>query len=289
MPTSNAERNHPDRALLFGLLLDALTLEEVIDRARAAIDGHERFLIGVVNAAKVVKMRSDPLLRDSLLEADVLLADGQSVVWASRFLGHPLPERVTGIDLFERLLEVAAASGKSVYFLGARSDVLKTMVARVRERFPGLRIAGSRDGYFTVEESEDVAVTIAASTADMLFLGITSPKKEIFLAQFGHVLGVPLLHGVGGSFDILAGITRRAPLAWQRLGLEWAYRLKQEPRRLWNRYLPTNTAFILLTLRERIRPTARYTRSTTPSGTQRITGDPAAIDTTAAGREQENG
>jgi N-acetylglucosaminyldiphosphoundecaprenol N-acetyl-beta-D-mannosaminyltransferase len=247
------------RQTLFGLEIDAMTMTEVLERAHVAVRDRRRLLIGVVNAAKVVKMRKDELLRSSLLEADVLLADGQSVVWASRILGHPLPERVAGIDLFERLLESADREAGSVYFLGARPEVLDALLAQVGTRFPGLRVAGSRDGYFSAEESGAVAEAIASSKADMLFLGITSPKKEIFLARFGDDLNVPLMHGVGGSFDILAGATRRAPRAWQRLGIEWAYRLLQEPRRLLNRYMSTNTAFVALTLRERIRPTASYT------------------------------
>ncbi|TFC19856.1 glycosyltransferase [Cryobacterium algoritolerans] len=236
-----------------------MTMAEVLERAHVAVRERRRLLIGVVNAAKVVKMRKDELLRGSLLETDVLLADGQSVVWASRILGHPLPERIAGIDLFERLLESANVNSESVYFLGARPEVLGALLDQVGTRFPGLRVAGSRDGYFSAEESSEVAEMIAASKADMLFLGITSPKKEIFLARFGDDLNVPLMHGVGGSFDILAGVTHRAPRAWQRLGVEWAYRLLQEPRRLFKRYLSTNTAFIALTLRERIHPTASYT------------------------------
>ncbi len=246
---------------LYGLELDPLTMDEVLDRARTAISARRRFLIGVVNAAKIVKMRHDELLRDSLLEADVLLADGQSVVWASKLLGHPLPERIAGIDLFEHLLETADRDGLSIYLLGARAAVLDTLVERIHSRYPGLRVAGSRDGYFSEAQSEDVAEEIAASHADMLFLGITSPKKEIFLAHYGNALGVPLLHGVGGSFDVMAGVTRRAPRLWQRAGMEWAYRLLQEPGRMWKRYLPSNTAFIALTARERIHPTETYTRA----------------------------
>lgn len=248
------------RQPLFGLDLDPLSMDEVIARATAAVTEHRRLLIGVVNAAKIVNMRKDPVLRASLLDSDLIVADGQAVVWASRVLGHPVPERVAGIDLFERLLACAAENAQSVYFLGARDDVLTSMLEQVRTRFPGLRIAGSRDGYFTAEQAEDVAQEIAASGADMLFLGITSPKKEIFLARFGESLNVPVLHGVGGSFDIMAGVTKRAPLVWQRMGCEWAYRLLQEPRRMIGRYLPTNTEFIILTMRERLHPAAHYCR-----------------------------
>ncbi|WP_198415155.1 WecB/TagA/CpsF family glycosyltransferase [Cryobacterium tagatosivorans] len=260
------------RQPLFGLEIDALAMDEVLVRARRAVLDHQRFLVGVVNAAKIVNMRKDEMLRDSLLEADVLLADGQSVVWASHLLGHPLPERIAGIDLFERLLEFADRQNQSVYFLGARPDVLGRLVEQVGTRFPGLRIAGARDGYFTPEQADDVARDIAASHADMLFLGITSPKKEIFLARFGDTLDVPILHGVGGSFDIMAGVTRRAPRTWQLLGCEWAFRLLQEPRRLLSRYFSTNTAFIALTVRERIHPTASYSPSRLAAGTEPTDG-----------------
>jgi exopolysaccharide biosynthesis WecB/TagA/CpsF family protein len=249
------------KQLILGMPIDALTMDDVLDRCRASLASRERTLIGVVNAAKMVRLRQDARLRDSLLECDVLLADGQSVVWASRLLRRPVPERVAGVDLFERLLELATRDGWSIYLLGARADVLATLQQRLAERFPALKIAGARDGYFTDAQASTVAADIAHSGAHMLFLGMTSPKKEIFLGDYGETLGVPVLHGVGGSFDILAGITKRAPLLWQRLGLEWLYRVLQEPRRLWRRYFTTNATFIALVLRELVRRQPPYRRS----------------------------
>jgi N-acetylglucosaminyldiphosphoundecaprenol N-acetyl-beta-D-mannosaminyltransferase len=240
--------------MVFGLRLKALTEEQVIEKCRAAVADHQRMLIGVVNAAKVVNLRRDPLLRDSLLECDLIVADGQSVVWASRLVNQPLPERVAGCNLFESLLAVAEQDGRSVFLLGAKPEVLDLLKSRLAERFPALRIAGSRDGYFTAEQQGEVAEEIKKSHADMLFLGITSPKKEIFLGKYGASLGVPVMHGVGGSFDVVAGITKRAPERWQRMGLEWAYRTVQEPRRMWKRYLTTNTKFMILLGREMIQP-----------------------------------
>lgn len=247
-----------DRRLLFGVYFDALSMDDVVERCRAALVTRSRVLLGVLNAAKVVNMRKDPLLRDSLIGCDLLLADGQSIVWASRLLRRPLPERVAGIDIFERLLGLAHKERRSIYLLGARPDVLQRLEQRLRDRFPGLRIAGSHDGYFDADAAPAVAAEIRNSGADMLFLGMVSPKKEIFLGAFGASLGVPVLHGVGGSFDILAGMTKRAPPAWQRVGMEWAYRLLQEPRRLWWRYARTNTAFMLLTARELVHPARAF-------------------------------
>ncbi|AXT86896.1 glycosyltransferase [Aeromicrobium sp. A1-2] len=246
------------RRQLFGLQIDAMTAAEVVSLTETSLLSRRRLLVGVVNAAKVVHLRSDPILRESLLGCDVLLADGQSVVWASRLLGQRLPERVAGIDLFELFLGVADRDRRSVYLLGARPGVLRAVEQCIANQWPGVRIAGSRDGYFTDDDSEQVAADIAASGADMLFLGMSSPKKEIFLATHGDTLGVPILHGVGGSFDVLAGVTKRAPAAWQRCGMEWLYRVMQEPRRLWRRYLTTNSAFLALVMRERLRPSAPY-------------------------------
>lgn len=247
-----------NQSLLFGFYLDALRMDEVIERCRTAILTRSRMLIGVVNAAKVVKVRGDPLLRNALMQCDMLLADGQSVVWASRLLGRPLPERVTGIDLFEHLLSLADHERRSIFLLGATPEVMARLREELAVRFPNLVVAGAHHGYFKDSEASAIADNIRQAAPDMLFVGMTSPKKEMFLARFGSSLGVPVLHGVGGSFDILAGLTHRAPAAWQRLGMEWAYRVLQEPGRLWWRYLATNTAFLLLTAREFIRPMRAY-------------------------------
>ena len=243
---------------LFGMPVDAMTLTEVVGRCDAAVRHQRPVQIGVLNAAKVVRLRSDALLRNSLLQCEIMVADGQSVVWASRLLGRPLPERVAGIDLFEALLALADRDHRKVYLLGARPEVVAEVARVVEQRFPRATVVGSRDGYFTDEQAPEIAESIRRSGADMLFLGMVSPKKEIFIGTYGQNLGVPVVHGVGGSFDVLAGVTARAPLAWQRAGMEWAYRLKQEPRRLARRYLTTNTAFLALTIQERVRPTTPY-------------------------------
>jgi N-acetylglucosaminyldiphosphoundecaprenol N-acetyl-beta-D-mannosaminyltransferase len=161
-----------------------------------------------------------------------------------------LPERVAGIDLFEELLALAERDGFSVYLLGAEPQVVRSLTQAVTARHPNLRIAGSHDGYFPKEDEPRLAAAIAACHPDILFIGMTSPKKEIFLARWGPQIGASVCHGVGGSFDVLAGKTRRAPRVLQKLGLEWLYRVAQEPRRLWRRYAVTNTSFVWLVLRE---------------------------------------
>jgi N-acetylglucosaminyldiphosphoundecaprenol N-acetyl-beta-D-mannosaminyltransferase len=233
---------------LLGVPIDALTMEAVLDCADKTIVERSRLRIGVVNAAKLVHMRRDPALRQDVLSSDLILADGMAVVWASRLLGRPLPERVTGIDLMLGMLRRGAAMGHRVYCLGATQEVLERLSARIATDYPGVVLAGRHHGYFGPNDEPAVAAAIAGARADILFVAMTSPRKEHFMARWGDQLGVPVCHGVGGSFDILAGKVRRAPDRWQRLGLEWLYRVRQEPRRLWRRYLVTNTLFCAMVL-----------------------------------------
>jgi N-acetylglucosaminyldiphosphoundecaprenol N-acetyl-beta-D-mannosaminyltransferase len=228
---------------ILGVRIAAATLQDALGHVTASVERREPILIGVVNAAKVVNMRNDSALREDVLSSDVIYADGMAVVWASRLLGRPLPERVAGIDLMNAILARAAERGWGVYCLGADPDTLARAVERMRADHRGLLVVGQQHGYFATDEEEAVAQRIAQSRPDILFVAMTSPKKEKFLARWRGQLGAPVCHGVGGSFDVLAGKVQRAPEGWQRLGLEWLYRVKQEPRRLWRRYLVTNTVF----------------------------------------------
>jgi N-acetylglucosaminyldiphosphoundecaprenol N-acetyl-beta-D-mannosaminyltransferase len=262
---------------LFGLSVDALTMAQAVTRCTEAVEDGEYLAVGVVNAAKVVAMRRNPALRQAVSDCGMVLADGQAVVWASRMLHSPLPERVAGIDLFMELLAEAERRSYRVYFLGARPDVLASMLDEVGRRFPGLAVAGARDGYYKTGEEADVAAGIRDCGADMLFVGMSSPRKEIFLGRWGEATGVQVVHGVGGSFDILAGLTRRAPLWYQEHGLEWLYRASQEPIRLGRRYLTTNLSFMAMVageaLRRRVSPRQVVRAATPPPGEQPASGE----------------
>jgi N-acetylglucosaminyldiphosphoundecaprenol N-acetyl-beta-D-mannosaminyltransferase len=231
------------RRELFGVPIDALTLEEVLERVDKTIVTRGRLRIGVVNAAKLVNMRRDPTLRADVLSCDLILADGMSVVWACRLLGRPVPERVAGIDLMLAMLRRGNENGYRVYCLGAKDDVLDKAMARIRADYPNVNVVGRHNGYFTATREIPIIADILASRPDILLVAMSSPKKERFVMSWSPHLPVPVCHGVGGSFDVLAGTVRRAPARWQRLGLEWLYRVKQEPRRLWKRYLVTNAVF----------------------------------------------
>lgn len=241
---------------LFGIPIHAVVMDEALDIVDEAIRRREGLQIGVVNAAKVVNMQRNELLSRDVLSSDVIFADGMSVVWASRVLRRPLPERVPGIDLMFGMLRRGNERGYRVYCLGATQEVLDAVVGRIRADYPGVTVVGSRHGYFQAEEDEEVARAIAAAKPDILLVAMTSPKKENFLARWSGTMGVPVCHGVGGSFDVYAGKVQRAPEAWQRLGLEWLYRVKQEPRRLWRRYLVTNTIFLRMVLAAMLKRTA---------------------------------
>lgn len=238
---------------LFGIPIAALSTEAALDYIDDAIRARRSVQIGVVNAAKIVNMARDAALNASVLSSDIVFADGMAVVWASRVLSRPLPERVAGIDLMSGILARGMSRGYRVYCLGATEDVLQKTIARIECDYPGVVIAGSHHGYFTREDEPRIARLVAEASADVLFVAMTSPKKEQFLARWSAEMGVPVCHGVGGSFDVVAGKVQRAPELWQRLGLEWLYRVKQEPRRLWRRYLVTNVMFCALVVREWVR------------------------------------
>lgn len=238
------------RRPVLGIGVDPFTMTDAVAQCAKTVATGGYLSIGMLNAAKVVAMRRDEQLRRAVAGCGMVLADGQSVVWASTLLGARLPERVAGIDLFTELLAESARREFRVYFLGARPRVLQRMLAEVGRRHPRLAVAGARDGYFAADEEAEVAAQIRRSGANVVFLGMTSPKKELFIGRWGEATGANVVHGVGGSFDVLAGVTRRAPGWYQSHGLEWLYRAWQEPGRLGRRYLTTNTAFVALVVRE---------------------------------------
>ncbi len=240
--------------------VDALTFSESLEVMAQLVQTPGVSQHAVVNAGKVVAAEDDATLVKALDECDLVNADGMSVVWAARLLGTPLPERVTGIDLMHSLFAVAAQRGWPVYLLGARQHVVDTVVAKLAVLHPDLVVAGARNGYWGPDDEEAVVTAVRNSGARILFVAMPSPKKELWVARHRSDLGVGLVMGVGGSFDVLAGVTRRAPGWMQNAGLEWFYRLVQEPRRMWRRYLVGNSRFVALVLRQRLTERPAHTR-----------------------------
>jgi len=239
-----------DKFQLMNTKVDSLTMVQVVDIIDKKIRRRESLTIAVVNAAKLVNMQHDETLFEDVTSSNLILADGMAVVWASKILGPKLPERISGIDLMYRMMERGDRDGFRFYLFGASEAVSRDVESRIKESYPGAIIVGRRNGYFDENEEEDIAREIAASGADILLVAITSPIKERFMAHWRDSLNVPIIHGVGGSFDVMAGRVQRAPILFQKLGLEWLYRVLQEPRRLAWRYLKTNTLFIAYFLRE---------------------------------------
>lgn len=246
--TGRFDRHDHRRVDVLGCRIDPVDMGAAVNRCDAYVRERAQAQHMAVNAAKIVSSRRHRQLQDLINRSDIVTADGQAVVWASRLLGDPLPTRVTGIDLMQKLLALAERSGYRVFLLGARREVLELAVMRLRARHPRLILAGRRDGYFSRDEEPEVASQIRAARPDLLFVGMPTPDKEYFLSRWGDQLGVPFSMGVGGAIDVIAGETRRAPRPVQRLGLEWAFRVAQEPRRLWRRYLVTNSTFVWLTV-----------------------------------------
>ena len=251
MPETGPEKSSTLSAVvrLFDVPISYTTMPEAVRLVEDHIIFRRRLDIGVVNAAKLVSMQTDAELRRSVLSSDVIFADGQSLVWASALLGHPLPERVAGIDLMFALLERGNQVGFRVFCLGAEEWVNQRVAELIRSRYPGVQLVGHRNGYFRRDEEEEIALQIRDSKADILFVGMTSPNKENFMARWGEIMEVTVTHGVGGSFDVFAGKVRRAPRFMQKLGLEWLFRVLQEPGRLWRRYLTSNVAFLRMLAR----------------------------------------
>lgn len=227
-----------------------VTLEETVELVTRQIRAGERGYLCTVNVAILMMMRQDPRLQRFVDGAAMVVADGQPLIWGSRLLGRRLPERVAGVELVERLCERAASEGFGVYLLGGRKDVVEKVAARLQASFPGLRLSGVEDGYFTDQEASARAEAVARSGAKILIAAMGVPRQEYFIEEQWERLGVPFAIGVGGSFDVLAGLRARAPVLIQRIGLEWLFRLAQEPGRLWKRYLVTNTQFVYLMSRE---------------------------------------
>lgn len=226
-------------------------MDETVTRCRQLIVESRPVQHVVLNAGKCVLMQDEPDVRDIVARCEVVNADGQSVVWAARFLGLGVPERVAGIDLMGRLIALCENEGWPIFFLGATDEVLAAFEAEALRRHSRLRVAGRRNGYFRADQEVGIAEAVRESGARLLLVGISSPMKERFLARNLERMGPLLAMGVGGSFDVWAGKATRAPLWMQRAGLEWFHRFAQEPRRMWRRYLVGNLRFAWMVLRSR--------------------------------------
>ena len=242
------------RITLMGCQIDNLSMEETLRKIEGFIQSGQPHQHVVVNVDKLVKASRDSALRAIINDCALVNVDGMPVVWASRLLGKPLKERVAGVDLFEALMRRAGEKGWRVFLLGAREEVVSAVAQQYQRTYPRLVLAGYRNGYWKGEAEEArVVEQIRDSRADLLFVAISSPKKEQFLGRYQAEMKIPFAMGVGGTFDVAIGRVKRAPVWMQKSGLEWFYRFLQEPRRMFRRYFIDDMAFIWLFIKEAAR------------------------------------
>ena len=239
------------RIEMMGCPLDVASMEETINVIDDAIAKKQFVQHVVVNVAKLVNMQKNEHLSASIRESNIINIDGMGLVLGARLLGHKVHERVAGIDLFFELIKLSEKKNYSIFLLGSENDVIKKTVEKLHKSYPNLKIAGYNHGFFW-ENEISIVEKISKSSAQLLFVAITSPKKENFINKWKEKLGVTFVMGVGGTFDIVAGKIKRAPMWMQKYGLEWLFRIIQEPRRMWKRYLVTNTKFAYMLIKHEI-------------------------------------
>mgnify|MGYP001392480387 CR=1 FL=1 len=240
------------RIEVMGCPMDVATISETVDKIDQAVAKNQFTQHVVVNVAKLINMQTDQALNSSVRNCDIINIDGMGVVLGARFLGYTIHERVAGIDLFYSLVSMSSKKDYPIYLLGSKDEVVKNTAAKLKILYPKLKIAGYHHGYFW-ENEKAIVEKIQASGAKLLFVAITSPKKENFINRWKEKLGVSFVMGVGGTFDIVGGKVKRAPKWMQNYGLEWLFRIIQEPKRMWKRYLVTNTKFLWLLLRYKLK------------------------------------
>jgi N-acetylglucosaminyldiphosphoundecaprenol N-acetyl-beta-D-mannosaminyltransferase len=238
---------------LFGLGYDLHSKNETICIIRETINDKQfkQICRSDINVSTIVSSQDNEFLRTFINQSEIVNIDGMGAILGCKILKKPVPERIAGADLFEDLLSEANNNGYSVYFLGATEEVVKEVVTKSKNEFTDLIIAGYHNGYFW-DNQQDIVDKINKVCPDLLFIGTKSPEKELFINEWRTSLKVKVLMGVGGTFDVYTGKVNRAPQFIQRMGCEWLFRLIQEPKRMWRRYLYSNTAYMKLLIKEKL-------------------------------------
>ncbi len=221
-----------DTVSILGMPVDNVTMDSTMDAIHAFVASGKPHLIITADASGIVRAQTDPEFRELFETADLVTPDSAGVLWASKRFGHPIQSRVSGVDLVDRVCEASANTGYRIYFLGAAPGVAELAAERMRLRHPGCNIVGSRHGYFPADSDEVVAQEIATEKPDVLFVAMGIPRQEKFIRATEEIIGAKVAMGVGGSFDVFSGKTRRAPPMFQRLHLEWLWRLILDPTKV---------------------------------------------------------
>lgn len=252
-PTTMSETTEPplgptDRVDLLGVSVDNLSFEDALDRIIALSRGDRPRYVVTPNVDHVMRMEKDARFREAYAGAALVLTDGMPLVWAAKLLGTPVKAKVSGSDLTPRLAAAAAEHGRSVYFLGGHEGAAEECAGVLTKRHPTLTVAGTAcpPMGFHLDDAKNRAVieAVRAANPDILFVGLGSPKQELWIHRHHEDLGVPVSLGIGASIDFVSGRVKRAPRWMQKSGLEWLHRLGSEPRRLWRRYLLQDSPFV---------------------------------------------
>ncbi|MBI2849352.1 MAG: WecB/TagA/CpsF family glycosyltransferase [Chloroflexi bacterium] len=239
-----------ERVYILGVGVNKVTEEGAVTAIEGYVKDGKPHQVVTVNPEFVIMAQRDWEFKDLLNSSDLALPDGVGLLWASRFLGSPLPQRVTGVDMVLRLSSLAAEKGYRIFFLGGGEEVAKAVAQVVRSKFPGVTVVGTHAGSPSTKEEEDILARIRGASPDLLFVAYGAPQQDKWIRRNMHRLEVPVCMGVGGAFDFIGGVIRRAPPWMQRWGLEWLFRLIQEPWR-WKRMLRL-PGFVMLVWRERL-------------------------------------
>lgn len=216
---------------IFGVPISKMSMKDTVAYITRIIESRKPHQIITANPIMVMTALEDARYMKMMKEADLVVPDGAGVVWAAGYVGNPVAERVAGYDLMHELMKLGETRGWKVYMVGASPDIIQAAADRLKQMYPALQLVGFRDGYFGEEEDSRVIESIRALAPDILLVGRSADKQEPWIAQHKEELGVPVMMGVGGSFDVLSGKLKRAPVLFQKLRLEWFYRLLQEPWR----------------------------------------------------------
>lgn len=219
------------KVTIFGVPISRLSMRDTIVYLTQAIERRQPHQIITANPIMVMTALDHPDYMKMMNQAELIVPDGAGVVWASGYVGQPVKERVAGYDLIHELMKVGETKNWKVYLLGASSDIIEAAADKLKRLYPRIEIVGYRDGYFGAEQDQQVIEDILQANPDILLVGRSADKQEPWIAQHKQELRIPVMMGVGGSFDVLSGKLKRAPVMFQKLRLEWFYRLLQEPWR----------------------------------------------------------
>jgi N-acetylglucosaminyldiphosphoundecaprenol N-acetyl-beta-D-mannosaminyltransferase len=226
-----ASANAIPKVRIYGVPISKMSMDQTVAYLTNAIEQRQPHQVITANPIMVMAAQDDPAYLSMMQRAELIVPDGTGVVWAAKYVGEPVVERVPGYDLIHELMKVGESKSWKVYLLGASNEVIHAAAEKLRTAYPSIKLVGVRDGYFKDEQDAEVIQDIVDAAPDILLVGRSAANQEPWIGKYKQQIGVPVMMGVGGSFDVLSGKLKRAPVLFQKLRLEWFYRLMQEPWR----------------------------------------------------------